>query len=175
MTTAAALNHPFQRAAWSAAVAHINQSHLEFWCEHTSTDSAPFRKLSNKVQSWLRGELKSLANLERFQQAFAEWRQAVPEEDNLGYRISELCCAALYSAAEAILDPDCDDLPLITGNIDDLYREMSELSDQTQELQSYWQEVNEALLQILEGAEQPPLSRDFFELLKELDTSLFGL
>ena len=175
MTAATPLTNSIQRAAWCAAVARINRSHLTFWCEHQNYQDQPFVKLINKLDAYLKGELKSLANLERFHAAFAEWRNDFPEDDNLAYRIAELVCSALYSGVEAILDPECDDIPLLNGNIQDLYQEMASLSDHTDDMRQYWSDIQSALTDVLAEQQSTPVNRDYFDLLKQIDTSQFGM
>ena len=175
MTAVVLMTHATQRAAWCAAVAKINRAHLEFWCERNEYPAAPFIKLSNKLDAYLKGELKSLANLERFHAAFADWRNDLPEDDNLAYRIAELVCSALYSGVEAILDPECDDTVLLSANIEDLYQELASLSDHSNEMQEYWLEIQQALNETLADSKSTPVSREYFDMLKQVDTSLFGL
>lgn len=175
MIATAPLDNSIQRAAWCAAVAEINTAHLAFWCEHCKYDYKPYDKLSQKLSSYLRGELKSLANLERFHETFAEWRADLPRDDNLAYRIAEFCCSALYCGVESILDPECDDIDLLRGNIQDLYTEMSYLSDEVDLLKDYYQDIERALTEVLPNISQPPVDRALFDLTKQIDTSLFGL
>ena len=167
--------YPIQRAAICAAFAHINQGHIQLWCEHNEQDFSPFTKLNNKVLSYLRGELKSLPNLERFHEAFAQWREELAKDDALAYQIAELTCSCLYSAAESILDPECDDVELILQDVDAIYHSMESLTDSVPDLQAYKADILQGLTDILSEAKQAPLSKDYFGFLKECDTSLFGL
>lgn len=164
-----------QRSALSAALASINQAHLQFWQDSQAVDCAPYFKLLTKVLSFLRGELKSEANLLRFHDEFYQWREALEPADNLAYRILELCNAALHSAIESLFDKECDDTELILGSLDDCWTEMAELGADTQDLKEYWQEIQTELNAIVTENSKIPLPKDYFALLKELETSLFGV
>ena len=81
----------------------------------------------------------------------------------------------MYSAAESILDPECNDIELILQDIDAIYHTMESLTDSVPELQAYKADILQGLTDILSEAKQAPLSQDYFGFLKECDTSLFGL
>src|SRR5690606_5403143 len=82
----------------------INAPHVSFWAETQHSSAEPYQKLQTKLLAWLRGELKSEANLLRFHEAFCEWRDAQPEDDSLAWRLLQFCCAALHSACETLFD-----------------------------------------------------------------------
>src|SRR5690606_3240140 len=95
----------FQRIAFCTSLAVINAPHVSFWCETQHNSAEPYQKLQTKLLAWLRGELKSEANLLRFHEAFCDWRDAQPEDDSLAWRLLQFCCAALHSACETLFDP----------------------------------------------------------------------
>lgn len=169
------MNTNIQRSALSAALASINQAHVQFWQDSQKIDCAPYVKLLSKVLSFLRGELKSEANLLRFHDEFYQWREALEPADNLAYRILELCNAALHSAIENLFDTECDDTELLLGSLNDCWEEMAELGADTQDLKDYWQEIQAELNAIVSANSKIPLAKDYFALLKDLDTSLFGM
>ena len=175
MSNLIVFDNAIQRAAYCAALTTINQPHIVFWCQHQHLDHEPFSKLLSKVQSYLRGELKSLSNLERFHEVFAEWRETLPADDSLGYEIAELCCASLYSAAETLLDDECDDIELIDGNIAAIYASMEGLTTDVDELQRYGRDIQQGLRDVLHDVSQRPVAKDYFLFVKECDISLFGL
>ncbi|MEN9464683.1 MAG: hypothetical protein RL217_864 [Pseudomonadota bacterium] len=164
-----------QRSALCAALAQINSPHVQFWQEHQNIDCAPYFKFLSKHLSFLRGELKSEANLLRFHEDFMNWRENLAEADNLAFRILELCNACLHSALESLFDPDCDDMALILGSLTALWDEMDELGHNSQELRLYWQELEAEILAQVGQKAQRPLAKDYFLLLKDADVSLFGL
>ncbi|MCD8524170.1 MAG: hypothetical protein LRY72_18205 [Saccharospirillaceae bacterium] len=166
---------PIQRASLCAAVASINLPHISFWCEQQGCDPEPYRKLLSKVLSFLRGELKSEANLLRFHESFSEWRLAQDEEDSLSYRILEASCAALYSATETLFDAECDDIDLLCQSLAAIYDEMDELGAETADLREYWQSLQSEWRDMITESSRIPLPKAFFMWLKEADVSLFGL
>ncbi len=166
---------PIQRASLCAAIASINLPHIHFWCEQQNGDPEAYRKLLSKVLSYLRGELKSEANLLRFHEAFSEWRLAQNEEDSLSYRILEASCAALYSATETLFDAECDDLELLRQSLSVIYDEMDELGAETGDLREYWQSLQSEWRDMITDSSRIPLPKAYFAWLKEADVSLFGL
>lgn len=164
-----------QRSALCAALAKINQVHIDFWAQHQQIDPAPFHKLLQKTLAFLQGELKSEANLLRFHDEFYQWREALNEDDSLAFRIVELANAALHSALESLFDPECDDIELLAGSLNALWDEMEELGGPTQELRQYWQDIEKEIQVLVTEKSQRPLPKSYFSLLKEADVSLFGL
>lgn len=169
------MSTPVQRSALSAALASINQAHIEFWQQSQGVDCAPYFKLLAKVLNFLRGELKSVNNLQRFHEEFYQWREALTAEDNLAYRIVELCNATLHSAVESLFDSECDDLELIQGTLEACWAEYEELGGDIADLQNYWQELQQELLATVTDKTQIPLPKNYFTLLKEADVSLFAI
>lgn len=169
------MNTQFQRVAFAAAIANINSPHVQFWGEIHNTDIEPFSKLLTKALSFVRGELKSEANLLRFHDEFCTWREAQQEDDSLAYRILELCAAALHSTCESLFDKECDDTELLQGSVDSIWAEMEELGSETQDLRLYWQDIQGELNEIIGDNSQIPFPKAYFQLLKETDVSLFGL
>ncbi len=166
---------PIQRSALCAAIASINSAQVQLWAEHAQVDTAPYSKLLSKVLSYLRGELKSQANLLRFHDEFYAWREQQEGEDSLAYRILELCNAALYSAVESLFDPDCDDLELLEASLESNWDEMIELGAEVSDLRSYWADIRSEVLSIVTDKRQLPLPKEYFALLKDADVSLFGI
>lgn len=164
-----------QRSALCAALAQINLAHVHFWQDSQGGKTEPFEKLLTKVLSFLRGELKSEANLLRVHDEFYAWREQLEPADNLAYRILELCNAALHSAVESLFDPGCDDTELLLGSLNDCWDELAELGGDTEEFKGYWQELQQSLNAIVNENSKIPLAKDYFQLLKEADVSLFGL
>ncbi|MFY9180264.1 MAG: hypothetical protein WAO12_10890 [Venatoribacter sp.] len=164
-----------QRSALCAALANINLPHLEFWQEAQQVDCLPYHKLLIKVLSFLRGELKSEANLLRFHDDFVTWRDGLDEADNLAFRIVDFCNACLHSALETLFDPECDDMALIEGSLASLWDEMEALGSSTNDLRQYWQDIKTEVLGAVGFKSQRPVAKAYFLALKEADVSLFGL
>lgn len=166
---------PIQRSALCTAIAAINLPHIEFWAEHTQAETVPYTKLLTKVLSYLRGELKSQANLLRFHDEFYAWREQQTEEDSLAYRILELCNAAIYSSVESLFDPECNDIELLEGTLESCWIEMTELGAETSDLRNYWAELRAEILSYVSDKRQIPLPKEYFALIKDADVSLFGI
>ena len=166
---------PIQRSALCASLAAINSPHIQFWGEHTDTDTTPYTKLLTKVLSYLRGELKSQANLLRFHDEFYAWREQQNEEDSLAFRLLELSNAALHSAVESLFDPECNDVELLQASLNQCWDEMAELGAETADLRSYWADIKEEVLNSVSDKRQLPLPNEYFVLIKEADVSVFGL
>ena len=166
---------PARRSAFSLMIATLNTPHILLWCDGQQLDSTPFLKLRQKLQAYLRGELKSESNLLRFFDAFCDWKDDQPEEDSLNYRIVQLTQSALYSATEALFDPECDDAELLTGAVAELYDEMDALGGETSDLRHYWQSLSSELDSLLSDTASRPLPAAYFRWLSEADASLFGL
>lgn len=166
---------PIQRSALCAALAAINKNHIEFWAEHQQTSIAPYTKLLSKVLSFLRGELKSQANLLRFHDEFYDWREQQTEDDSLAYRIFELSNAALHSAVESLFDPECNDIELLQASLNQCWEEMTELGAETADLRNYWSDIRQEILNTVTEKRQLPLPKEYFTVIKEADVSLFGM
>lgn len=166
---------PIQRSALCATIAAVNAPHIRFWAEHTQSDTSAYTKLLTKILSFLRGELKSQANLLRFHDEFYAWREQQAEEDSLAYRVLELSNAALHSAVESLFDPECNDLELLQASLSQCWDEMTELGAETNDLRAYWADVKEEVLNNVTDKRQLPLPKEYFALIKEADVSLFGL
>lgn len=169
------MNSPVSRSAFSTLIAVLNIPHIRLLCEHAGTDPEPYLKLCSKVLSFLRGELRSEANLLRFHDAFCDWRQQLAEDDSLNGRIADLSCSALYSAVESLFDPECDDTGLLLGGINELYDELADLGGDADGLRRYWQSLQQEFHEQIADNARRPLPQAFFRWLAETDTSLFGL
>lgn len=165
----------FQRIAFCTSLAVINAPHVSFWCETQHNSAEPYQKLQTKLLAWLRGELKSEANLLRFHDAFCEWRDAQPEDDSLAWRLLQFCCAALHSACETLFDPECDDTELLLGSLEALWAEMDELGAETSDLRQYWHSLQQELPDLIKDNTRLPFPKAWFVWLQEADVSLFGL
>lgn len=164
-----------QRAAYAAFIATINAPHITLWCDEHDQTEDPFRKLNQKVLSYLRGELKSMDNLMRFFDAFQEWRADQQDDHSLNYAITELCCSALYASVEALADPECDDIDLLNGAIASIYAELAELGGDADGLSAYFAELQQEFMTVVTEKSQRPLSKAWDNWLRDAPVSLFGL
>ena len=165
----------YQRIGLALSLAHLNQPHTFFWQESQQVDTAPYHKLLSKTLNFVRGELKSEANLLRFHDEFYQWREQLLPQDNLAYRLVELNNAALHSAVESLFDPECDDIDLLLGSLQERWDEYSALGAETDALLSYWQDIQHELNDILPSTCKLPFPKTYFALLKDTNVSLFGI
>lgn len=165
-----------KHAAFATSICHINAPHIRLMAEQYSIDVVPHEQLRSKVVSWLRGELKSEANLRRFFDDFAEWREQLIDDGSLAYACFELTNAALYSAAESLLDQhEGDDETLLIGTIADLHQQIDELGGDGDGLRQYWRAIQSEEQTQRAHIKQRPLPRAYFQWLAEHDVSLFGV
>lgn len=160
-------------AAQAYALAWLNTPHLNMLAEHRQLDTSPYAKLLRKTESWLAGELKSEANLQRFFEQFADWREQLELQDSLTDAIVDLCNAALFTATEACLaEANEEEWQLVTGYLQQLQQTPGLDSEG---LQQYWQDVSHELLQTLGDKVQHPLPKAFFMCLRQQPVTTFGI
>ncbi|ASP39748.1 hypothetical protein CHH28_14175 [Bacterioplanes sanyensis] len=160
-------------AAQAFSIAWLCQPHLHMLAEHRQLDIQPYTKLLNKTQSWLQGELKSGTNLQRFFEAFADWREQLTFEDTLADSIADLSNAALFCATEACLaEANEEEWQLLCQFLQQLQH--TEGLDGSG-LEQYWQELTQELLATLPEQVQRPLPKDFFLTLRQQPITPFGV
>jgi len=169
------VNSQVKRAAMAYLIVRTNHPHILLAEEVSGLQPAPLNKLMQKTEAWLRGELKSEANLLRFFEEFCSWRDTLPEPQNLNDQIVQLVITAMYATIEALMDPECDDSDLLNGAVNDIYSEIQDEGADTMELQEYFTGLQNELNAVVSNTAVRPLPKTYFELLKEADASLFGL
>lgn len=167
--------HAASRSAYCLLLARINLPHIHMWQDDQQLDVSPYTKLLNKQTAFLKGELTSRANLERFFAQFSEWRSELTESDTLGWQIADLCNAALYASTECIFDDACDDIELLNQYVTDIYAQMTELGAETAELKHYFASIQTEFQSQFSSLRHIPVSKDFFVWMAEMDVSLFGV
>ncbi|MDP2546737.1 hypothetical protein [Oceanobacter sp. 4_MG-2023] len=167
--------HAAGRSAYCLMLARINLPHLQMWQDDQQLNITPFTKLLSKQTAFLKGELTSRANLERFFAQFSEWRSGLTESDTLGWQIVDLCNAALYASSECVFDDACDDTILLNQYVADIYQQMTELGAETSELKHYFASIQQEFQSQFNEVKHIPLPKDFFVWLSDMDVSLFGV
>ena len=166
---------PVARSAWCLALINSCTPHIELQASEEQSDFQPWTKLRSKLSTFLSGELKSAANLERFFQEFLQWRENYEPADSLNGRITDLCLAATTAALDMLNDEECDDTGLIRQTMNDIYTELDELGGDAEGLQAYWQELDSEWCSALAGVKQRPLSRTVMQTIQATEVSPFGL
>ncbi|MAD46754.1 MAG: hypothetical protein CMI02_03705 [Oceanospirillaceae bacterium] len=169
------MTSPARRAAYSFLIARVNAPHIQLAEASGRDDMSALTKLMQKADAYLKGELKSEANLQRFHEAFCQWREQQPAATNLNDSIIELINSALYATVEMLFDGECDDTPLLTGAVNELYADMEAAGTDTQEMIRYFNSLSEACDTVVSDNASRPLPAAYFDLLQEADASLFGL
>lgn len=170
------LSTPIARSAFCTMIAHINAPHLTL-AQSEGMNAAPYFKLLQKQTAWLKGELKSQSNLERFYAEFAEWRQSEVLSDDagdLGDQVVDLACHSLYLALEQLLDTECDDTDILLHYVESLYDQLDEAGQDTRPMRAYWSDI-QAEFAPYQNLTSRPVPKQFFNWLSELNASLFGL
>lgn len=167
--------HPFSRASASLFIASINHNHIHFIESQSNIDIQAYVELKQKADAFLRGQLSSLENLARFQHQAFQWRNELEEQDMLAFRIFDFCFNALSHAVDCLLDTDINELPLLFRQLDEINLEMQELGVDIETLKSYQSELFQELDEILVKTMNPPITADYFSLIQQTDTSLFGM
>lgn len=173
------LDNSVARSAWYLAIARINQPHVALFAEgddSNGADISTFTKLMNKQMAFLRGELKSRDNLMRFFNDFSEWRNELElDDDSLGDAIVDLTLSALYASVESVFDPESDDVELLNDFVVRCQDEMVELDSDYAGLKDYFADIQQEFTDQFGAVRQIPVGKVYFDWLKELDVSLFGL
>lgn len=166
---------PVAQSCWCYALVNSCLPHIRLQSEESGDNYAHWYKLLNKLNAFLTGELKSESNLQRFYEAFAEWRDSFASEDSLNQQITELCLAATDTAVTLLIDAECDEAHLIPSSMTELYEEIEALGGPANELQSYWNELMGEWLECLTTVKQRPVSRSVMKNLCDVSVSPFGL
>lgn len=166
---------PVARSCWCYALVNSCLPHIRLQSEESGDDLAHWYKLLSKLQAFLTGELQSESNLQRFYEAFCDWRDTQTAGDSLNQRITALCLAATDAAVVLLSDNDCDDARLLPESMRDLYAELADLGGPAAELESYWNELSEEWTEALSAVRQRPVSKSAMRQICDVGVSPFGL
>ncbi|GGY41049.1 hypothetical protein GCM10011297_12580 [Bacterioplanes sanyensis] len=163
---------PYAIAARAFTLTQLCWPHLLMLAEHRELDIHPATKLLNKTNSWLRGELKSEANLQRFFDDFADWREQLEQHDSLADDIADLTLSSLFCAAEACLGGASEeDWQLLQQWLQQL-QQTSPLEGEP--LHAYWNELMSEQDELLGEEPQKPLAKAYFHWLAQQPATPFG-
>jgi uncharacterized protein YjaG (DUF416 family) len=109
----------WQQLAFCTALCDRNFPNYELFCEIEEIDSKPARKILNKVWEFLRGQLKSLKNMEKQLELLTDLVPDPDQFDQFGVYPAMDTMLALQSCVQAILDNSIGD----AENIQNLMRE----------------------------------------------------
>lgn len=122
---------PWQRAAFCLSIAERNHIHVLMVCELNEPEainSQPYSKLTNKMWTYLTGELKSEKNLQRFIEEFYTWQeQYFAQLDSFGEQAAAITRQALTSACDSLFDDSLDECELVSQSIYELLDDLLEL------------------------------------------------
>ena len=166
---------PVAQSCWCYALVNSCLPHIRLQSEESGDDFAHWYKLLSKLNAFLTGELQSESNLQRFYEAFAQWRETLESDDSLNQQITELCLAATDTAVTLFIDSECDEAHLLPASMKELYEELDALGGPAVELESYWNELMNEWLDFLTDVKQRPVSRSLMKNLCDVGVSPFGL
>ena len=119
----------WQQLAFCAALCERSFPNYELFCEIEEIDSKPARKILNKVWEYLRGQLKSLKNMEK---QIEHLTDLVPDPDNFeqyGVYPAMDTLLALQSCVQAILDSSIEDAESIQSLMQERLSEVLEIQE----------------------------------------------
>jgi uncharacterized protein YjaG (DUF416 family) len=116
----------WQQLAFCTALCERSFPNYELFCEIEEIDAKPARKILNKVWEFLRGQLKSLKNMENQLEMLTDLVPDPDQYDQYGVYPAMDSLLALQSCVQATLDSSIED----AGNIQTLMAErLSEVLD----------------------------------------------
>ena len=166
---------PVAQSCWCFALINSCQPHIRLQQDENQADFGPWNKVLSKLNAFLSGELKSESNLQRFYDAFCDWRDQQKSEDSFNQMITDVCMATTDAAITLLFDGECDDVRLLPGSMTELYEQLEALGGPAVELEAYWNELNTEWVSLLQGVKQRPVSRDILRQLCDVSVSPFGL
>lgn len=140
----------WRRSAFCAAMAERNRNHTILFSDMLDQDSKPYTKLLSKTWAFLEGELKSLDNLERFFNEFDQWQtELLNGQDSFGAEAAQQACQSLYSASYALLDETANDCELVQLSNQQLFSEMADMGQESEELASRHRDFEQQIMEAL--------------------------
>lgn len=167
----------WRRAAFCAAMAERNRNHTILFSDMQEQDSTPYTKLLTKTWSFLEGELQSIDNLERFFNEFDQWQtELLKDQSSFGAEAAQQACQSLYSASYALLDDTANDCDLVQLSNQQLFVEMSEMGQDTEELKARHTEFeNEVFELLLSGKPKREIIKNIKKLASCENESSLGI
>lgn len=143
----------WQHLAICAALTERSFPNYALYCEIEGINSQPLRKLLNKVWEYLRGQLKSLKNIEKQLENLTDQIPDPDTKDHFGVLPAMDTALALQSCLQAIIDHSIEDSEAITEVMSERLAEVIRLQadDENVELESdeLWQRHQDFISELL--------------------------
>lgn len=158
----------WRRSAFCIAMAERNRNHIILFSEMLDQNSTPYTKLLTKTWSFLEGELQSLDNLERFFNEFDQWQtELLKDQNSFGAEAAQQACQSLYSASYALLDETANDCDLVHLSNHQLFVEMAEIGQDSEELKARHSEFENDVFELLLSGKP---KREIIKSIKKLSS-----
>jgi uncharacterized protein YjaG (DUF416 family) len=129
----------WQQLAFCTALCDRSFPNYELFCEIEKIDSKPARKILNKVWEFLRGQLKSLKNMEKQLELLTDLVPDPDQFDQYGVYPAMDSMLALQSCVQAILDSSIEDAENIQNLMRERLLEVLEIQQVKQDESELWQ------------------------------------
>jgi uncharacterized protein YjaG (DUF416 family) len=133
------LLNQWQQLAFCASLCERSFPNYELFCELEEIDAKPSRKILNKVWEFLRGQLKSLKNMEKQLEHLTDLIPDPDQFEQYGVYPAMDTALALQSCVQAILDSSIGDAENIQSLMHARLEEVLEMQDIKQADSELWQ------------------------------------
>ena len=136
----AELNH-WQQLAFNTALCERSFANFELFCEieEWQDQAKGARKILNKVWEYLRGQLKSLKNMEKQLETLTDFIPDPDDFDQYGAYPAMDTTVALQSCVQSILDSSIMDAPVMKTMMSERLLEVLEMQDIQTNESELWQ------------------------------------
>lgn len=159
----------WQHLAICAALTERSFPNYELYCEIEGLQSQPLRKMLNKVWEYLRGQLKSIKNIEKQLEALTDQIPDPDTKEHYGVFPAMDTVLALQSCLQAIVDPSIEDSDAIIEMMNERLSEVIELqagdAQVDRESDELWVRHQQFLAEVIALVES---KRSHADLVKEL-------
>jgi uncharacterized protein YjaG (DUF416 family) len=129
----------WQQLAFCTALCERSFSNYQLFCEIEEIDSTPARKILNKVWEFLRGQLKSLKNMEKQLEMLTDLVPDPAHYEQYGVYPAMDSILALQSCVQATLDSSIEDAGNIKTLMGERLSEVLEIQEIDKEKSELWQ------------------------------------
>ncbi len=140
----------WQQLAFCSALCERNFPNYQLFCELEGLDAQPSRKILNKVWEYLRGQLKSLKNMEKQLEQLTDLIPNPDEYEQYGVYPAMDTLLALQSSVQAILDSSIGDAENIQSLFQSRLSEVLEMQNIEKSESELWQRQLDLEAQVYE-------------------------
>lgn len=158
----------WQQLAFCTALCERSFPNYQLFCELEEQSSEPARKILNKVWEYLRGQLKSLKNMEKQLEALTDLVPNPAEYEQYGAYPAMDTILTLQSCVQAILDRSIEDAANIQTLTHERLLEVLELQDIAPGDSELWHRQNQFEQQLYELITSQKSHADTVKLLLPL-------